>query len=120
MGAHLAGGLLSAERLWALRHDRQCLAMDEGLVVGWSGGSSGFGALLRGAESDRRPARRQLRPSARQHPDTTQSAQGRFAPVRAELLPALSSGRALSASGGHVDFACGVPVRGEALSAGEK
>ena len=47
-------------------------------------------------------AKRQLRPAATRHQNSTQSAQRRLAPVRAELLPPLPSGRTPCAAGRHV------------------
>ena len=67
--------------------------------------------LLYPGESARRPRGSQLRPLHAQHQNPSQGTQGRFAPVCAELLPPLPSGRASSGAGGHVDEPCGVPLR---------
>ena len=52
---------------------------------------------------------RQLRP-AQPDRDPAQGAEGRVAPVRAELLPAVSAGGALSRAGRHVHLARRVPL----------
>ena len=52
--AHLAGHGLSAERLRPPRHDRQCLGVDDRLVVAEARGRRGEG-LLHPAKSARRP-----------------------------------------------------------------
>ena len=51
--------------------------------------------------------------------DSSQSAQGRFASVRPELLPPLPPGRASSGAGRHLDESCRFPLRrssGETLA----
>ena len=73
------------------------------------------GRCLQGLLHPGEPARwrrgGQLRPLHAQHQDPSQGAQGRFAPVCAELLPPLPSGRASSGAGGHIDEPCGLPLR---------
>ena len=49
-------------------------------------------------------------PCAARDQDSAQGAEGRVASVRAELLPALSSGRALPRTGRHVDLARRLPL----------
>ena len=51
--AHLAGHVLPAERLWDLRHDRQCVGVDHGLLVDPPPGRCAQG-VLRAAKSARR------------------------------------------------------------------
>ena len=91
-----------AERLRRLRHDRQCLGMDRRLVLAEARGRRAE-SLLHPAEPARRARGRQLRPCHAEHPDPAQGHQGRLAPVRAELLPALSAGGAPRRAGRHVD-----------------
>ena len=50
-----------------------------------------------------RPRGRELRSGQPGHPDPAQGAQGRVAPLRAELLPPLPAGRAFPGAGGHLD-----------------
>ena len=52
-----------------------------------------------------------LRSRHAQHQDSSQGAQGRFASVCAELLPALPPGRTSPGAGGHIDEPCGIPLR---------
>ena len=66
-------------------------------------------AVLRAAE----PARgreRQLRSAAAADPDSPKSDERRIAPLRAELLSALSTGGAFPRADRHVDVACRFPV----------
>src|SRR5690606_25085333 len=96
----LTGDGLSAERLRALRHDRQCLGMDQRRVPrAWR-----YEALLHarsaGGQRGAGPGRR-----VSLHGD-----QGRVAPLRGELLQALPAGGPLSADDRHVDFAHGVSL----------
>ena len=55
--ADLAGDGISAQRLWPVRHDRQCLGMDGGLVFAEARSRRGQG-VLHSQESARRLARR--------------------------------------------------------------
>ena len=55
-------------------------------------------------------ARGQLRPVPARDQDSAQGAEGRLAPVRAELLPALPAGRALPRAGRHVDVPRRLPL----------
>src|SRR5262249_51555299 len=85
-----AGRLLQAERLRPLRHDRQCLGVDERLVSGGSPtGGSGQSERTRiaGSGADRRPVAKPRH-------------QGRLFPVRFQLLRPLSTGRAPTAGSG--------------------
>src|SRR5262249_12845995 len=91
--ADLAGHRLSAERLRPLRHDRQCLGMDSRLVRARAGREC-TKPVLRPRRSARGERRVELRPPSAEHQDSTQSAQRRLAPLRPQLLPPLSPGRA--------------------------
>ena len=54
---------------------------------------------------------RKLRPPPAGHQDSAQGAQGRLAPVCAELLPPLSPGRTARRAGRHLDQPCRLSVR---------
>jgi len=69
--------------------------------------------MLHSAESARRIGGVEPRSSTAEHQDSTQGAQGRLAPVRAQLLPPLSPGRAPSRAGRHFDEPCRLPLRVE-------
>jgi hypothetical protein len=69
--------------------------------------------VLRSREPARWPARGELRPPPPEHQDSPQGAQGRLAPVRAELLPPLSPGRAPSRAGRHFDEPRRLPLHFE-------
>jgi len=84
-----AGRLLQAERLRPLRHDRQCLGVDERLV---SAGSPARG----GGQSE---WTRIAEPRFNRWPVAKPGHQGRLFSVRFELLRTLSSGRAPAAGG---------------------
>ena len=62
--------------------------------------------LLRAAESARRRDRGELRSAPAGHSHPAQGAEGRLASLRAELLPALSSGGAPCRAGRHLDQPC--------------
>ena len=110
LGADLAGARLPAQRLRRPRHDRQRLGMDDRLVLDEARGRRGQG-LLRPHEPARRRARRQLRsaPDGRPHP--AQGAQGRLAPLCAELLPALPPRGAPCRGCRHLDQPCRLQMR---------
>ena len=97
------------ERLRHPRHDRQRLGMDERLVFAQARGRRAEG-LLHPGESARRPRGRKLRPLPAADPDSPQGDQGRLASVRAELLPALSTGGAPRRAGRHVDEPSWIPM----------
>src|SRR5580698_10955366 len=99
--SHLAGDVVSAERLRRLRHDRQCLGVDLGLVVGEARAGCAKG-VLRPGKSARRSRDGELRPLPAANQDSPQGHQRRLASVRAELLPPLPPGRAPRGSGGYV------------------
>ena len=90
-------------------NDRQRVGMDRGLVPGPCRGDR---RLLRCGQPTRRRAGTQLRSHSRlrvrAHP--AQGDEGRIAPVRRELLPALSARGAHATGDRHVHLAPGVPV----------
>ena len=85
---------LSRQRLWPLRHDRQCLGVDHRLVCGRAGHAPARAAEAARASADGRKLRSPL--AGRRHP--APGAEGRLAPLRAQLLPALSPRRPLGRS----------------------
>ncbi len=91
--AHLAGRNLSAQRLRPVRHDRQRVGVDHGLVLGPPRRGCAQ-SVLHSGKSARRQRVRQLRTVRTDGADSPQGRQGRLAPLRAELLPPLSPGRA--------------------------
>ena len=103
-----AGRLVPGQRLRPLRHGRQRLGVDHRLVPEPRRRSSMACCTLdnpRGGE-----ARAELRPAHAERPDPAQGHEGRLVPVRAELLPPLSPGRAHGAADRHLD----VPPRDSA------
>jgi hypothetical protein len=78
-GPHRAGRLLPGQRLWPVRHDRQRLGVDQGL----------------------------LRVADPQRPDPPD--QGRLVPLRRQLLLSLPAERAPAGPAGYGDQPCGVP-----------
>ena len=115
-----------------LRHDRQCLGMDDRLVFAEAPGRCGEG-LLHSGEPARRPRGRQLRPLNDQRQDSAQGHQGRLASVRAELLPTLPAGSASRGAGRHLHEPCRLSMHpnedrlthrnnreSDAMSAGER
>ena len=99
-----------AQRLRPLRHDRQRVGVDHRLVLVQARRRRAEG-LLHPGEPARRAGSRQLRPVPAADQDSAQGAQGRLAPVRAELLPPLPAGGAASAADRHVDQPCRLSVR---------
>ena len=91
----IAGRGVPAERVRSLRHDRQRLGVDDGLVSAEAPCRCGQ-AVLHSRQPTRAARRGQLRSVPAGDQDSTQGPEGRFASVRAELLPALSAGRAVS------------------------
>ena len=89
-----------AERLRDLRHDRQRLGMDAGLVLEHEGAGARSRAVRRRTRGA--AARGELRPAATGNQDSAQGAEGRVSPVRAELLPPLPAGGAPRATRRHV------------------
>ena len=71
----------------------------------WSTNARGRGTkdVLRSGKSAWRPRRGELRPVPAKDQNSAQGAQRRFAPVRSELLPPLSAGRAPRRADRHVD-----------------
>src|SRR5579871_6426058 len=86
--------------------------MDDRLVFAQARGRGGEG-VLHSRQPPRWPARGELRSPPSEHQDSSQGAQGRLAPVRAQLLPPLSPGCASSGTGGHFDQPCRLPLRVE-------
>ena len=103
--AHLAGDGVSAERLRRLRHDRQCLGMDDRLVVAEARRRRAQG-LLHSGKSARRPRGGELRSLPTRIKIPRKVHQRRLASVRAQLLPPLPPGRAPRGTGGYVDQPC--------------
>jgi sulfatase modifying factor 1 len=88
------------------------LGMDVGLLVHETRSRRAEGVL-----HSRKPARRTRRSQLRSLPagyqDTPQGAQGRVAPLRAELLPPLPPRGAPCRAGRYVHQPCRIPLRGE-------
>ena len=107
--AHVAGRGVPAERLRPPRHDRQRLGVDDRLVQPRSTGRCVKACCIpgnpRGGQEDRATT-----PASRRSGSRARS-QGRLAPVRAELLPPLSPGRAPRPAGRHVDLPRRLPLR---------
>src|SRR6185312_10756509 len=101
-----------AQWLRRLRHDRECVGMDSRLVVRGTRGRCAEGVLHPG-EPARRGRGRQLRRVPAADQDSAQGAQGRLAPLRAELLPSLSPGCAACGADRYLDEPCRVSLRGE-------
>src|SRR5690606_27791452 len=80
---------------------RQRLGMDVRLL---SGASPDFPCLLWAREPSRRDARGQLRSAATRARDPEAGDEGRFVPVRAELLSSLPAGSAYAAADRYVDL----------------
>lgn len=107
LGPHLAGQGLRPKRVWPLRHDRQRLGMDPGLVV--CGRNPARQELLRARQPE---GGRQVR--QRRSPCSTPPAsgdEGRFPSLRAELLPPIPACSPSSASRRHLDFAYRLSMR---------
>ena len=68
-------------------------------------------------QSARRARGGELRPPPARHPDSAQGAEGRLAPLRAELLPALSPCRASCRAGRHLDQPCRLPLHRQIIAA---
>ena len=106
---HGTGWFLSSKRFWPLRHGRQCLGMDDGLVPG-SRSEKLREILLRSREPAWRTARGKLRPSDAEMPHSPQSGQGRVVSLRAKLLPALGPAarqpQMVDSAMSHIGFRC--------------
>jgi hypothetical protein len=94
----------------ALRHDRQRLGVVQRLVRPPAHGRRAEG-VLHPAESARRARGSKLRPHSAECQNSAQGAEGRLAPVRTELLPALSPGRAPSGADRYISVPRRVPLR---------
>ena len=108
--AHVAGDGVSAERLRHPRHDRECLGMDERLVFAKARGRCAEG-LLHSGKSARRARGGELRSLPAADQNSAQGFERRLASVRAELLPALSPGRASCGAGRYVDQSRRISMR---------
>ena len=89
-----------------LRHDRQCLGMDDRLVF-----DQASRPMRRRPAACRRtraaaPMEASYDPRQPDDPHSAQGAEGRLASLRAELLPALSPGGAPCRAGRHLDQPC--------------
>ena len=109
--AHLACHVLPAERLRDLRHDRQCVGMDHGLLVDPTPDGCAQG-VLRAAKSARRPGGGELRSLPARDSHSPQGAERRLALVRAKLLPSLPPGRAARRADRHIHEPRRVPLCG--------
>src|SRR5216684_4258267 len=67
-------------------------------------------SVLHSRKSARWPRRRELRFSRSEEQDSAQGAQGRLAPLRSQLLPPLSSGRASCRADRHLSKPCRLQV----------
>ena len=74
--------------------------------------------VLHSAQPARASRGRQLRPLPAGHQDSAQGAEGRVAPVRAELLPPVSPGGAIPGAGGHLNLSRRLPLHRPAGTAG--
>ncbi len=101
---HLTGRRLPRQRLRPVRHDRQRLGMDRGLVPR----SRGPGARLLHAAAGPRPGGQHRPERSGAHP--AQGHEGRLAPVRAELLPPLPARRPDAAARRHLNQPPGLPL----------
>ena len=98
-------GSFPAERLRTLRHGRQRLGVDHGLVFGTR---QDHASLLRRHQSQRRRTRTKLRSEYARHQDSAQSDERRLVFVRAELLPALPPRGAHGSAHRYFDVSSGV------------
>ena len=97
-----------AERLRPLRHHRERLGVDVGLVRAAPSGR-GREPALRPANSARDLTRRELQPGPARGAHPAPGDQGRLASLRPELLPALPPRRPPAADDRHVDVAPWLP-----------
>ena len=74
--------------------------------------------VLHPQQSARRNRGGELRPVPAGHPHPAQGAQGRLAPLRAQLLPALPAGGALPGADRHVHLPRRLPLRGACEAGG--
>ena len=97
---HLAGRLVPAERLRALRRLRERLGVDVGLLRRYAAGRRA--RVLRSSQPARDRRRRKPRRGRAGREHTAARDQGRLAPLRSELLPAVSPVGAPGRAGRHV------------------
>ena len=108
--AHVAGRQLPGERLRAVRHGRQRLGVDRRLVDQPPPRGRRHAVLRPGEPARRRRSSRATTPPAAV-PDRPQGDQGRLAPVRRHLLPALPTGRPPAADDRHRHEPRRLPLR---------
>ncbi len=115
--AHITGDGVSAERLWRPRHDRQCVGVDQRLVLTQAPGRCAE-SLLHSGKSARWIGKRELRLLSAQHQNSAQGSQRRLASLRPELLPPLSPAarhaQPVDTSTSHVGFRCVVRTHKDA------
>jgi hypothetical protein len=70
--------------------------------------------MLRAAQSARRRGDGELRHLQSKNPHSAQSAEGRLTPLRAELLPPVSTGRKVSPANRHIDLPRRLSLRRQA------
>ena len=116
--ADLPGRELPAERLRALRHDGERLGVD-GRLVRPAASRRGGEPLLRPVQPARHLAGRELQPGPARGAHPAPGDQGRLAPLRTELLPALPPGRPPAADDRHVDVAPRLPLHRATTLEGE-
>src|SRR4051794_6832238 len=108
------GRLVSSQRLRPVRHGRQRLGADAGLVC--SAPLVRLAGLLHAARPTRGNRGGQLRPRTAAVSAAPQGRQGRFVPVRGQLLSALPARGATTADGRLRDEPHRVPVCGRRLT----
>ncbi len=106
---YVPGWRVSAKRLRPHRRHWQRLGVDHRLVRAETSRRRDQG-VLHPTESAWRSRSRELRPAPAADQDSAQGDQGRVPLVRAELLPAVSTGGALSRTDRHVHVSPGIPV----------
>src|SRR5678809_705753 len=97
MGRHVARRHVSAERVRVVRHDRQRVGLDGGLVRAGPRHAAG-GRLLSHARPQGWYARVESRSRIPGSAHSAEGAQGRFVPVLGELLSPIPSRRSLAAA----------------------
>ena len=111
LAAHRAGRQLPGQRLRAVRHGRQRLGVDRRLVDRAATPTDADKPCCVPENPRGGDARGELRPGPAAVPDRPQGDQGRLAPVRRHLLPALPAGRPAAADDRHRHEPHRLPVR---------